>query len=72
MDRDRLLAFLGALTEAEFAQLSTDARELRQPTAAEQLRAAEAAGDWDTAFAIKAAHLGALMNNTHPDPNPKG
>jgi hypothetical protein len=72
MDRERLLAFLGALTEAEFAQLSDDARSLREPSPAEQLRAAEQAGDWDTAFALKAAQLGALMNNTHPDPNPKG
>jgi hypothetical protein len=63
MDREKLLAFLAALTEAEFAQLANDAREVRQPTAAEQLRAAEAAGDWETAFSIKAARLGALMNN---------
>lgn len=71
MDRDKLLAFLGALTDAEFAQLTSDARELREPTTAEQLRAAEAAGDWQTAFQIKARQLGALMN-PKPDPEPKG
>lgn len=59
MDRTNIRAYLAGLSEEEFAALAAEARA--EPTPAEQLRAAEQAGDWPTAFRLKADLLAQLM-----------
>lgn len=60
MDPKQIRDYLAALPPEEFDSLAAEARAT--PSTADQLRAAEQAGDWDTAFRIKAEHLGRLMN----------
>ena len=68
MDRDKLIDYLSAMTDAEFSALAAEARANPEPSPADQVRAAEAAGDWRTAFALKARQLNSLMNPPAPTP----
>lgn len=61
MERDRIVDYVAALDDAEWAALVTEARGLDSTTDA-KLRAAESKGDYKTSFAIKAAQLRELLN----------
>jgi hypothetical protein len=59
MDRDAITRYLAALDDEQFAELASEARA--DPDPAKQVRAAEAAGDWNRSFALKAAQLRDLL-----------
>lgn len=61
MDRDRVVDFVAALDESEWAQLVAEARGTDPATDA-RLRAAETAGDWRESMRLKNEQLRKLMN----------